>query len=193
MKMSKKYLYTMNHPKARTEGGSKAKNLYFLMRHHFPVPTGWVLSWDAMTDFQSQGAVVLQTIRDELSPIIIQGRKYAIRSSASVEDDKASSCAGLFHSFLGADNLETVIEQIQAVWESSSSDEFRAYNQSRMISENAVQMGVIIQEMVLATCSGVAFSKNPLTGLSETILEVGSGTGDDQVHMKQDPERWISK
>ena len=191
--MIKKYVYALGNSVSRTKGGSKAKNLHFLMQHHFPVPTGWVVSCDALADYQQLGDEVLNTIQNELSQIIKSDRLYAVRSSASVEDDDESSCAGLFHSFLGIQSLEQVMEKIMDVWESLSSNEYKAYSQKRNISEKAIRMGVIIQEMVEATCSGVAFSKNPLTGLSETILEAGQGTGEEQANLKRDPERWVSK
>lgn len=58
---------------------------------------------------------------------------------------------------------------------------------------NSIRMAVIIQEMVHAEVSGVAFSKNPMTGFSEIILEAAGGDGESQIMEKKAPERWVEK
>jgi pyruvate,water dikinase len=52
---------------------------------------------------------------------------------------------------------------------------------------------VIIQEMVTPVFSGVAFSRNPTTGLDETVVEVVPGRGDALVQDGVTPERWVEK
>lgn len=173
--------------------GRKAENLSFLLRNGFPVPSGWVVTWDAFTDFQLHGSRILDVLHHELEAVISPVQTYAVRSSASVEDDGRCSFAGQFRSFLDIQGLPAILESIQAVWRSADSAEFRAYHQQHAVSVESVQMAVIIQEMVRARASGVAFSKNPLTGLSETILEAGAGNGEEQQAARQDPERWVSK
>ena len=116
--MKKQYLHTLGSRVSRIKGGSKAKNLHFLVRHHYPVPPGWVLSWDALADFKRCGPPIMEKIRLELSQKLIPGQTYAVRSSASVEDDSDYSCAGLFRSFLGADGLDQVVDSIRDVWKS---------------------------------------------------------------------------
>jgi pyruvate,water dikinase len=54
-------------------------------------------------------------------------------------------------------------------------------------------MAVIIQEMVSAQVSGVAFSKNPITGLDEVLVEAVRGTGEALVQDGVTPQRWVSK
>lgn len=189
----KRYLYDLKNRSVGLKGGSKAKNLHFLMRHDFPVPSGWVVSSDALSDYQIQSEAVLASLRKELASLVKPEQAYALRSSASVEDDGHCSCAGLFRSILKVKGLDRIIDSIKAVWQSLESDEFKAYRLKNPGLAEQVRMAVIIQEMVPAVFSGVVFSKNPMTGLSETIIEVGPGTGDDQVTARQDPERWISK
>lgn len=187
------YLFALADRSIRSRGGGKAKNLRFLLRNKFPVPSGWVLSWDAHMDYQSQGYLVIDKIRSELSKTIRSDQYYAVRSSASVEDDGQFSYAGIFRSILQVKGIDSILESILIVWQSLDSEEFAAYRQNNPSDKSAVRMGVIIQEMVPAVISGVVFSKNPMTGLSETIIEAGQGTGDDQTKAKSDPECWISK
>jgi hypothetical protein len=57
----------------------------------------------------------------------------------------------------------------------------------------AIQMSVILQEMVTPVISGVSFSKNPLTGLDEVIIEALPGRGVQLVQEGKTPERWVYK
>jgi len=54
-------------------------------------------------------------------------------------------------------------------------------------------MGVIVQAMVQPQISGVSFSKNPLTGLDETVVEAVPGSGELLVQDGVTPQRWVSK
>lgn len=191
--MHKKYVRSLDRLFLTQKCGRKAENLSFLLRNRFHVPSGWVVTWDAFADFQLHGSRILDVLHHELEAVISPGQTYAVRSSASVEDDGRCSFAGQFRSFLDIQGLPAVLECIQAVWRSADSAEFQAYQQQHSVSAESVQMAVIIQEMVRAKVSGVAFSKSPLTGLSETIIEAGAGNGEEQQAARQDPERWVSK
>lgn len=191
--MKKHYLFALEDGSIRLKGGSKAKNLRFLAQNRYPVPPGWVVSWDAQSDYRLEGDVMMERLRQEITEKIHPDKRYAVRSSASVEDDKLYSCAGLFCSLLQVQGIDSILSGILEVWRSPESEKFTAYGMSHAIDPAQVQMGVIIQEMVPAKYSGIVFSKNPLTGLSETIIEVGLGTGDDQVEARGNPERWVCK
>jgi pyruvate,water dikinase len=55
-------------------------------------------------------------------------------------------------------------------------------------------MAVIIQEMISPPrVSGVAFRKNPITGLDEVIVEAVRGSGEALVQEGVTPDRWINK
>jgi pyruvate,water dikinase len=51
-------------------------------------------------------------------------------------------------------------------------------------------MGVIVQEMVDPIASGVVFSRDPMTGLSEVVIEAVAGRGDALVGEGTTPQRW---
>jgi pyruvate,water dikinase len=52
-------------------------------------------------------------------------------------------------------------------------------------------MAVLIQDMVTPVISGVAFSKNPTTGLDEVVIEVVQGQGEALMQDGVTPERWV--
>lgn len=191
--MKKKYVFALKDGSIKEKGGSKAKNLRFLSKNRYPVPEGWVVSWEALGDYQRQEEELLEKLRVEFKDKILPGKAYAIRSSSSAEDDNEHSCAGLFCSLLQVEGIDAVVESILEVWKSGESEKLLTYYKNQSIEVPSMQIGVIVQEMVQALYSGVVFSKNPLTGLSETIIEVGLGTGDDQVEARVDPQRWVFK
>jgi pyruvate,water dikinase len=54
-------------------------------------------------------------------------------------------------------------------------------------------MAIIIQEMVRPVVSGVSFSKNPMTGMDEIVVEAVKGSGDALVQEGVTPYRWTNK
>ena len=169
--MKQDYVYALSHRAASQRGGGKARNLQFLLQRHFPVPQGWVVTWDAQNDYLLQGEAVLVQLRKNLADKVSPDKTYAVRSSASVEDESRHSCAGLFRSILQVRGLDAVLDSIRLVWKSLASAEYAAYRQKNQTTDKPVRMAVIIQEMVQVVYSGVVFSKNPLTGLSEIIID----------------------
>ena len=191
--MNRKYIFSLSTRRLKHSIGSKAANLGFLLRHNVHVPDSWVILWTAREDYLRDQPATLTVLREELMATIDPNKFYAVRSSASVEDSGDYSCAGLFRSYLQVQGIESMIEHVIGVWESLESPEFKAYGQHIMTEGTRPQMAVIIQEMVQARSSGVVFTKNPVTGLSETIIEAGAGSAEDQIVGHQDPERWVSK
>lgn len=191
--MKNRYLFPLNDASLREKGGSKAKNLRFLLKKHYRVPGGFVLCYDALTEYRQKGTEILIAIEAELKKQINPEMEYAVRSSASLEDQEGFSCAGAFESHLRVQGTEELLEAIKSVWQSLNTERLRSYCSQSGLDTKEIRMAVILQEMVEAQCSGVAFSKNPLTGFSEIIIEAAEGTGEDQVKEKKSPERWVEK
>lgn len=195
--MTKRYVYSLSTNRLPANAGSKAANLHFLLHRRVMVPQSWVIVWSACDDFFEEAPqgihVTMDAIRNELNTIIDPRKKYAVRSSASVEDSGDFSCAGLFKSFLQVQGMNDIMDSVEGVFASLHSHEFESYWQNIMPSGTAAHMAVLIQEMIQAECSGVVFTKNPMTGFSETIIEAGIGTGEDHSASHRDPERWVSK
>jgi len=191
--LTKRYLYSLSTKWLPPNVGSKAANISFLLRHNVRVPDSWVIRWTACDDYLHQSIETKDAIRSELNTIIDPQKRYAVRSSASVEDSGDFSCAGLFKSYLQVQGIDNIMLSIEKVWASLESSEFKAYWHNIMPAGTNAHMAVVIQEMVQARFAGVVFTKNPMTGLSETIIEAGTGTGEAQAETHQNPERWISK
>ncbi|WP_422486484.1 PEP/pyruvate-binding domain-containing protein [Gudongella sp. DL1XJH-153] len=191
--MAKKYVHSLSKRRLNPYVGSKAESINFLLRQGINVPNSWIIPWTAYEDNLLDSHTIQTSIRNELDAIIDPNRRYAVRSSASVEDSQEFSCAGLFNSYLQVQGIDNVTNCIIDVWSSLESPEFEAYWKHNMSSELNPKMAVIIQEMVQPLLSGVVFTKNPISGFSETIIEAGPGTGESQAESHQNPERWVSK
>ena len=103
------------------------------------------------------------------------------------------SFAGQFRSVLDVEGLDAILSAIQEVWASASSAGIAAYAERQKIEMSGLRMAVLIQEMVPPIYSGVAFSRNPQTGLDETVVEAVAGRGDVLVQDGVTPERWVHK
>lgn len=115
---------------------------------------------------------------------------FAVRSSASVEDGVEHSYAGQFATVLDVPR-EDVPAAIAEVRDSAHGRTARAY--AAAIENGEIEMAVMIQDMVRPVVSGVAFSRNPITGLNEVVLEAVTGRGDRLVGGGVTPWRWVRR
>ncbi len=84
-----------------------------------------------------------------------------VRSSAPVEDSATASFAGLHDSFVNVFGLPAILDRLRLVWASLWSDRALLYRQELGLDPAGSAMAVILQELVLGDCSGVAFSRCP--------------------------------
>jgi phosphoenolpyruvate synthase/pyruvate phosphate dikinase len=99
-----------------------------------------------------------------------QHLRVSCRSSATAEDSAAASFAGQFATILGVVGPVNVMDAIKQCWASVWSLEALTYRASHNIPHSAVSMAVVIQQMVRAETSGVAFSVNPVFGDNEQVM-----------------------
>lgn len=182
--------------KLNADFGGKANSLLKLVENNFNVPRFYIITSKAYQEFlkynhiesfddlvklkeEIEEANFPKTLEDE---IFDYWEKYnfdktAVRSSASNEDGQDKSFAGQYRTFLNVDKKDLLIK-IKKCWISLYEDNVVAY--SNDISNQV--MNVIVQEMVEADYSGVAFSSDP-TGSSNnySVIEVCPGLGEKLV------------
>ncbi len=167
--------------------GKKGGGLHWLSRHRLAIPHTLVLTHTGAQQFSADPTSVMQALAPRIDP----HKDYAVRSSANLEDDKDSSFAGQFTSHTNVRGLETLQASIEAVLASGRSESLKPYLQKLGERGRQLQMAVLIQEMVKPVISGVAFSKNPTTGLDEVVIESVHGLGEALMQEGITPERWI--
>jgi pyruvate,water dikinase len=114
----------------------------------------------------------------------------AVRSSATAEDSEEASFAGLQDTYLWVCGLNNVIDAVQRCWASLYSVESVVYRRRLSTPESEIAMGVVVQTMVNARCSGVMFTRSPLTGDRSVIaIEASWGLGSAIVSGEVTPDR----
>ena len=101
---------------------------------------------------------------------------FAVRSSACAEDAVDASFAGQFDSFLDLPAAE-IGDAIARCWMGYFKPSAALYRLTRGPSGRAEGMAVIIQEMVEAISSGVAFSVNPSGDVGTILINAVRGPG----------------
>ncbi len=117
-------------------------------------------------------------------------KQYAVRSSALDEDSARHSFAGQYETALGVANVHDIIAAIETCVRSAASARVTAYRDAAL-QGSVGSMAVLIQEMVPADRSGVAFTINPLTGQREIVINAAYGLGDLLVSGEVTPDEII--
>lgn len=193
--------------------GGKGASLARLMRQGFPVPQGFVITTAALrgpleaarrlADGQGLEAArrsclewhmpdglrraVRRAIRD-LGPGAV-----AVRSSLVCEDSASASCAGLLDTVLDVDGEPALLDAIRRTLASAFGDRLWAYlaRGGADAPGASVCLAVVVQRMVRATASGVAFSVDPVTCRPGVVIEAVAGLGDDLVRGRVRPDRYL--
>ena len=159
------------------EVGSKAANLALLKRQGYTVARGWVLR--PGDDFKG---LVAKLEPSATSPLIV-------RSSAIGEDSETASAAGQYISVLDVtskEELHSAIINCQASYLESSAIEYR-----RQSYQSETSMAILIQEQIEGTYSGVAFSRDPVDQLDDTVaIEALPGRATNIVSGRFTPQRY---
>lgn len=92
-------------------------------------------------------------------------QRWAVRSSATNEDAGRTSFAGLYRTYLGL-SLSQSDAAIKDLWASLWQDPVVQYTTERIGHQAVPAMAVVIQPMLDARTSGVAYSIHPVTGRS---------------------------
>lgn len=156
--------------------GGKAAQLAAARRAGLPVPDGWALGWDEV-----EALVLEETSAPEVDAALraaVSGRgPVAVRSSAVGEDSRDASFAGTHLTVLGLLGGQAVVDAVRQVHASAADPGALAYR-DRLAVDGAIRMGVVVQDMVDADVAGVLFTRNPLTGADELVIEASWGLGE---------------
>ena len=170
-----------------SEFGAKAANLARLARAGFPVPPGLVVTPAAEGRWEEARARLL-----ELASGLGTGR-FAVRSSGTAEDLEGASFAGQYETLLGVP-LEGLPGAVREVFGSAAAPRVSAYREARGVASADVgrsRMAVLVQIMVDADASGVAFTGDPVTGeRDEAVVTAVRGLGDRLVSGESAGDEW---
>ena len=173
--------------------GDKAAKLSQLKRANFNVPSGWILFKESGIGNRESGignreSGIGRSEKSEnlsIPPSLIENLKSKIqnrmivRSSAVGEDGDTSSAAGQYETigpvFTEAELIDAINRCRQSYWTS----EAVAYRHQRQLPDT--QMAVLIQPYIDSKFAGVMFTRNPLDGGSQIIIEALPGGAESVV------------
>jgi pyruvate, water dikinase len=169
-----------------TRFGGKAAQLAEALRAGLPVPRGVALSVtlvDAVARDESGAAGEVERAASLLRPPL------AARSSAVSEDAHDASFAGQHLTCL---NLPSAAEAVAAVSEirRSAHEGAALVYRTRLGVTEPPRAAVVLQELVDADCAGVLFTRNPLDGADELVVEAAWGLGEAVVAGLVTPDRF---
>ncbi len=171
----------------RTQVGGKAFNCAHLKQAGFPVPEGLVVPADASDETLAGliGHPWFQTLPESVL--------FAVRSSGAAEDSGGDSFAGMHATKLNVarDRLVAAVLECRG---SADTEQARAYRAARNLPNEEAGIAVLVQRMVPAVRSGVAFTINPVTGANEIVINSTEGLGEALVSGQVTPdEEHLSK
>jgi pyruvate,water dikinase len=173
--------------------GQKGMLIRWLSKHAAQIPNSYVLTEESHQIYKADPERVQHELRTELARILDPECAYAVRSSSNLEDQEGTSFAGQFTSVLNVQGIDALISAVVTVFDSLQSEQVSSYQAKVGSPDKAPTMGVLIQEMVTPVVSGVAVSRNPLTGLNEIMIEAVEGTGESLVQEGATPNHWVYK
>lgn len=163
--------------------GGKAVALGAAVRRGLPVPAGTALPADLVADVARDEAArrVVRAAAREL------GGPLAARSSAVGEDGAASSFAGQHRTVLNVEDPDAVVDAVCQVEQSARAPSALAYRRARG-DPAPPRCGVVLQRLVPAVAAGVLFSRNPVTGADELVIEASWALGEAVVEGLVSPD-----
>lgn len=161
--------------------GAKAANLGRLLREGVDVPAGLVIP-DALGDdaWAQEIASALQGLG---------AGPFAVRSSAPGEDGTEASFAGQLHTALDVSTQAQVVREVRRTATSGTGPDAAAYAARTGRAAGGV-VPVIVQPMVRAEVAGVLFTRHPVTGADQVVIEAARGRGDAVVSGTVTPQTW---
>ena len=157
-----------------TQFGGKAASLSRLIGAGLPVPPGFALGTAVVEAICQRDPEALSELRMNFTAL---AGPCAVRSSAIGEDSEAASFAGQHVTILNVRHEDQVAEAVVKVRDSAHEESARAYRRSLGMDETP-RVGVVVQRMIDPECAGVMFTRNPLNGSNERVIEASWGLGE---------------
>ena len=159
------------------EFGGKAMHLGAARRAGLPVPEGFAISVSALSAARRGEGGVIQEISSVFAAL---GPPVACRSSAVGEDGAEASFAGQHLTVLNLLTPGAAITALHQVHDSAHSEAALAYRKRKDLATE-VRIAAVVQKLVDPICAGVLFTRNPVTGADERVIEAAWGLGETVV------------
>jgi pyruvate phosphate dikinase-like enzyme/cyclic nucleotide-binding protein len=154
--------------------GSKAVGLGEAARSGVPLPPGVALSGAVVEAVAGGDEQAIEGVAKLVRPL---GSPLAVRSSAVDEDGAEASFAGQHMTLLNVPGVDAVESALREIWWSANSDSAITYRQ-RVGLFRRPSVGVVVQALLDPDSAGVMFTRNPIDGADERVIEASWGLGE---------------
>src|SRR5829696_7107478 len=104
---------------------------------------------------------------------------YAVRSSATAEDLPTASFAGQQDTYLNVVGPAAILQHVSRCWASLFTERAVTYRHRSGMDHRAVQMAVVVQQMVFPQAAGIMFTADPVTSNRKVVsVEASFGLGE---------------
>ena len=164
--------------------GGKAASLAAALREGLPVPPGAALGAAFVDRVAERDAAAVETL---LASAHVPDARLAVRSSAIGEDSGDASFAGQHATKLNVRKPQ-LLDAVHLVWQSARTESALAYRARKGLNASPL-MGVVVQALIEPVAAGVLFTRNPVTGDEERLIEAAWGLGEAVVNGSVVPDR----
>lgn len=116
-----------------------------------------------------RGAIEATTIPDDITEAVTRSldrlgdHAYAVRSSATAEDQPTASFAGQQDTYLNIVGAAAVLDHVRRCWASLYTERAVTYRLRNGFGHRDVRMAVVVQRMIVPQAAGVLFTADPIT------------------------------
>jgi pyruvate, water dikinase len=166
--------------------GGKAVQLGAALRAGLPVPPGFALPADFVAAIGAGDEAAAAQLAERYSRLAVP---VSVRSSGIGEDTEQTSFAGQHLTVLNVRSAEAVVDAVKRVWESGRSEAVMMYRKHFGV-EGEPQIAVVVQQLVMPDTAGVMFTRHPLTGADERVIDASWGIGEAVVGSLVAPDHY---
>ncbi len=157
--------------------GSKAVGLGRALRDGLPVPPGFALSGPLVEAVAAADEAAVERVATAVRPL---GGPLAVRSSGVDEDGADASFAGQHLTLLNVPSADELGNALREIWWSANSDSAISYRK-RVGLFTRPSVAAVVQVLLDPECAGVMFTRNPINGADERMIEASWGLGETVV------------
>lgn len=154
--------------------GLKAATLAKLAAAGFCIPNGWCLSVRLHAAIRADGyqKANLPDLTSAFSSLLdsSSSKKLIVRSSGSAEDGTAGLFPGMFRSVPNVATYDDLRAAIVTCMKSAESESVKSYCVLHGVDPSSLHVGVLVQEQLEPSYSGVAFTSTAVEGRSHDVL-----------------------
>ncbi len=172
--------------RAESEFGGKAVQLGAAIRAGLPVPDGLALPY-AFVEAVAAGEE--ESIAALLEKFAALDGAVSVRSSGVGEDSGQTSFAGQHATVLNVRGEDEMLDAVRAVHDSAHGADATAYREMLGV-EGMPRIGVVIQLLVEPETAGVIFTRHPVSGAEERVIDASWGLGEAVVGSLVAPDNY---